>query len=120
MAFDYDKTAATALRLITKFGASSTLTHVAPATYDPTTGSTTPTETAQTVQACVFPYSNALIDGTLIRTTDLQALVAASGVSEPAAGSTLLWGGVTRTIVRAKNLGPAGTFVLYELQVRTQ
>lgn len=117
--FNYENTAATALRLLTKFGAETTLTHIAPGTYDPATATDTPTETVDTVQACVFPYGDKFVDGTLIQAKDQQAYVSAGG-TEPKPGAVLLWGGKELTVVKAKNLGPAGTMVLFEMQVRAQ
>lgn len=117
MPFDYVATRATATRLLTKFGAATTLTHVAPGAYDPATGASVPIETAETAQACVFPYGDKFIDGTLIQAKDQQAFVSAEG-TEPKPGSVLLWEGKKLSVVRAKNLGPAGVMVLFELQVR--
>jgi hypothetical protein len=39
-------------------------------------------------------------------------------VAEPLPGDVLAWGGKALTVIRAKNLGPGGVMVLYELIVR--
>jgi hypothetical protein len=125
MTFDYAKTAATAQRLLTRFGASTTLTHITAGTYNPDTGTNTPTEVAQTVVAALFPFGHSMVDGTLILATDQQAYIgvkttAGAAVTEPKPGAVLTWGGRGLTVINAKNLGPAGTMVLFELQVRAQ
>lgn len=118
MVFDYAKLARTVLRVLRKFGAETTLTNPGSATYDDAAASTTATPSATTVQAAVFPYEDRYVDGTLILATDLQAFVATPGVAEPKPGHVLAWQGRNLSVIKTKNLGPAGVFVLYELQVR--
>jgi hypothetical protein len=118
MPFDYANTAATALRLLTKFGAEATLTHNSDGTYDPDTGGVTETTATDTVQACVFPIADKLIDGTLIQAGDRTAYVSAVGVTNPRPNDILLWEGISLRVINAKSLGPAGVYVLHELQVR--
>lgn len=122
MSFNYAKTAATADRLIKRFGKTATLrrTLADPSTYNPATGVVAqPVETQTTCSAVVIPYGDKLIDGTLIRQGDKQAFVAVVNVSEPKAGDFLLWEGVSYTVMNSKTLAPAGVNVIYELQVRT-
>ena len=118
MTFDYAKTAATAQRLLTKFGASTTLTRHGEPVYDPETGTTTPSDTVSGVTAAVFPVEARFVDGSMVLATDLQAYLSAVGVAEPVPGDVLAWGSKSLTVIRAKNLGPAGVFVLYEVIVR--
>jgi hypothetical protein len=118
----YTRAIATVQRMLAKYGATTTLTtpsDTAPA-YDPATGTATPAAaTVDTVTAAVFPYADKFVDGTLILTGDEQAYVSAQGITEPKPGSVLSWGGKSYTAISVKVLGPAGTNVLYELQVRT-
>lgn len=118
MSFNYARTAATALRLLQRFGATATLTRPGVSGYDPETGAVTATPVVDGCTAAVFPYEDKHVDGSLILSTDQQALIAASGLSEPRPGDVLAWGGKGLTVVKAKNLGPSGVMVLYEVQVR--
>lgn len=119
MSFDYASVASEAAAIIEEFGSDGTLTRKGAGTYDPATGSATPTETTLAVTACVFPYGDRYIDGTTITTRDRQAFIAAvAGMSEPMEGDLFEWGSEMFTIRRAKNLGPARTMVLFEAQVR--
>lgn len=114
-AFDYNRTAQTALRLLQRYGKATTLTREAPGEYDPDDAAAPITPTVQNVVAAVFPVEQKYVDGTLVRSTDEQALISARGVSEPKPGDILLWGGRDLTAVKCQNLGPAGVFVLYEI-----
>ena len=118
MAFDYSKTAATALKLLTKFGAQTTITHNSDGSYDPSTGATTETTTIDTVKACVFPIADKMIDGTLIQAGDQTAYVSAVGITNPRPNDLMLWQGAYLRVINVKSLWPAGVYVLHELQVR--
>lgn len=116
--FNYLSLAATAQRLLQRFGAATTLTRNTAGDYDPETGSAPVTTTSQDVIAAVFPVEDRFVDGTLIFATDQQAYISAVGVTEPRPGDVLLWNGANLTAVRCKNLGPSGVYVLYEMIVR--
>ncbi len=118
MSFGYASIAATTQRLLQQFGASTTLTRSEPGEYDPDDGFAPLVDAVQTVTAAVFPVEDRFVDGTLIFATDQQAYLSAVGVTEPKPGDVLAWNGASLTAVRCKNLGPAGTFVLYEMIVR--
>jgi hypothetical protein len=119
MSFDYASLAVDVAELLGEMGAATTLTTTTPGTYDPNTG-TVPAATtvAATVNAVVLPYADEAVNGTLIQASDQKAFVSAVGVTAPLPGAVLAWRGQALTVVRAKNLGPSGVFVLYELQVR--
>lgn len=116
--FNYAGAAATAQRIITRFGAAATLTRrAASPDYDPDTATADPAPTTDTVQAVVFPYQDRF-DAT-VRQGDEQALVGAVGLSEPREGDALTTAdGVTRQVIRTKNVGPAGVWVVFELHLR--
>lgn len=118
MAFNYSATAATADRLLKRFGASAQVTRNTPGAYDPATGSAPITTTAQPVTAAVFDYDHSYIDGTRIQQGDRRAFVSAVGVWAPKQGDVLAWDGSDLTVITSKPLKPAGLSVLYELQVR--
>jgi hypothetical protein len=116
MSFDYAHSAATALRLLQRFGASATLKRQSAGSYDPSTGSDTVTETSLTTTAAVFAYDQSYIDGTLILQGDQLAYL--SNEQEPQQGDLLAWQGADYRVVAVKPLSPAGTVVLYEAQLR--
>lgn len=119
MSFDYASLATDVAGVLADLGATGTLTRNTPGTYDPSTSSAATTASSQTVTACLFPYGDRMIDGTNILATDRQALIGAASITPPRAGDVLTWGSETLTVVRAKVLAPARTYVVYECQVRS-
>ncbi|AKJ28837.1 hypothetical protein [Caldimonas brevitalea] len=114
----YTEMAQTAQALLQEFGAAATISRQTPGEYDPAAGAPSVVDTSQNVAAAVFPYGDRFIDGTLILAGDQQAFVGAVGATEPQPGDTFLWAGTAYKVIKAKILGPAGSAVLYELQVR--
>ena len=114
--FNYSKTAATALSLLQRFGAAATVHRTGSATYDPATGTMTPTVTDHATTAAVFSYAQKYIDGTLIKDGDQQAYCA-PGVAVKQ-GDSMTWHGKRYTVVSVKPVSPAGVPVLYEAQIR--
>jgi hypothetical protein len=118
MAF-YDEVAADADALIAELGTTSTLTRTVPGGYDPDTGTTTGDVT--TVYPCtlaVIPIADKFVDGTRILTGDQEAYMSAVGLGDPMPGDVVVWRGATYTTVKGEILAPAGTAVLYTLQLR--
>lgn len=115
-AFDYPKTAATAKRLLTRFGAACTVKHPAGTAYDPATGTMAPTYTDTASIAAVFAMPQKFIDGTLILQGDQQAFCAPDVAVMQ--GDVLTWQGKDYAVVNVKPLSPAGVTVLYEAQIR--
>jgi hypothetical protein len=118
VSFNYARIAQTVQRVLTKFGARTTLTRSVEPTYDPETGTTTSSVAVAAVTAAVLPVDARFVDGSMVLATDQQAYLSAVGVAEPKPGDVLAWGGLALTVIRAKNLGPGGVMVLYELIVR--
>lgn len=116
MSFNYTKTAATATRLLLRFGAAATLKRETAGTYDPATGTTPVTETSLSTTAAVFAYDAKYIDGTLILQGDQRAYLA-PGVT-PKQGDKLTWQGADYTLIAVKPISPAGVPVLFEAQIR--
>jgi hypothetical protein len=114
----YANLAATATRLLTKFGAATTITRSTPGAYDPATSSAAVTTTSTPATVACFPYGDEHIDGTLILAGDEQAFVSAAVTFEPKPGDVLTWRGASYTAIRCKTIAPAGVAVLHELQVR--
>ena len=120
MAYDYTGLAATADRLIEKFGQAATIrrkTTTGGSAYDPTSGTTTTTD--QAVNAAITRYRNSEIDGTLIKRGDKQALVPAVGLTiTPTVKDQFVLGDVVHAIQAVDEVSPGGTVVVYRLQVR--
>lgn len=118
MAFDYASTATQAAELLQEFGRAATLTRSEPGAYDPTTGTGSMVDTVQTVYAVVLPYGDGMVDGSRILATDQQAYVSV-GTTAPRAGDAMTWGADQLRVIEVKALSPAGTAVLYTMQVRS-
>lgn len=120
----YDRMSATALNLIARFGQTITLRDTVPGEYDPVTGETTPgTIVDQPAQAILQDYAlqqsgMSYAEGTVIKQGDKKILVAAQGLTPPQLTTTVIADGATWTIVNIKEINPAGTPLVYELQGR--
>lgn len=120
MAFDYDDVAGVADELLVEYGQACVLGAVTTGAYDPATGETGTTNTPHSITAAIFNYPQKFIDGTLILTGDKKALASPVGLTvEPKPGDTFTdAAGVVHAVVNAKATAPAGTAVLWTLQVR--
>jgi len=116
MAFDYNRTAATSLRLLQQFGTTATIKRETVGAYDPDLGTAPVTEELLPTTACVFAYEQKYIDGTLILQGDQLAYCAPT--EEPKQGDKLTWLSKDYEIVSVKPISPAGIPVLYEAQIR--
>lgn len=123
MSKDYDKTAAAALRMLTNAGAACTISRQGEGSgsYNPDTGTfdPAPAPLVQTGTAAVFPYPEKLIDGTTILRGDHKAYVAPQLDWAPRATDTFTWQGKGYAVMSVDTLAPAGTVVLYTLQIRS-
>lgn len=116
MSFDYAKAAATARRLITRFGRD--VTHRVPGAptgpaYNPTPG--TPVD--ETVQAAEPQISIAFRNDSVIQDTDKLLLIASTNTA-PAAGHVIVDGGEEWQIVEARPFNPGSDLVYSEVLVR--
>ena len=119
MAFDYSKSAATTDKMLTKFGQTVTITRRTAGTYNVSTGVATPTETTQTGTGAMLEWADNLINGTLIKSGDRRLLLSAVGITSPVLGDTVTADGTVYTIVAPlKPFSPAGTVVMYEINLR--
>jgi len=120
----YARVASTALRLIDQFGQDIVLRDTVQGEYDPVTGGSTPETTVdQPAQAILQDYAlqqagMSYAEGTTIRQGDKKILVAAQGLTPPTLTTTALADGATWAIVNVKEINPAGTPLVYELQGR--
>lgn len=115
-AFDYDRTRATAERLIAKFGQKGSLRRISSAgpNYDP----------VQTNEdfACSLvdlDQSQVHVADTLVQRGDRIVYLSTDGLSiTPTLADKVLIGGVEHSIVDIQPLSPGGTVVFWQLQVR--
>jgi hypothetical protein len=124
MTFDYTKPAATALKLLTKFGRSVTLRKQTAGAYDPATSGATVTNTDYTGTGALFDFNERILgtqfeNGTSVQMGDKYLLLASSGITvAPVPNDLLIFGSDTWTVLNVKIIAPAGTAVLYELHLR--
>jgi hypothetical protein len=121
----YDRMAATAWRLIERFGQAATLSEVTAGEYDPVTGiDSEPVTLTQPGQVILLDYTvqeagiiNAA--GSLVQQGDKKIMLAAKGLAWPPTMTTTIFvDGLTWTIVNIKSTNPAGTPLVYELHGR--
>lgn len=122
MAF-YDEMAVMALEMITEFGQPVTIRNIKPGEYDPEAGSAGPdTVTEQTAQGILLDFTGLEFqNNSLIKQGDKKLKVAAQGLEwVPDLLNKVVIQGRTWSIVPPlKEINPAGTPILYELQVRS-
>ena len=122
MAF-YDEMAVMALEMITEFGQPVTIRDIKPGEYDPETGSAGPdTVTEQTAQGILLDFTGLEFqNNSLIKQGDKKLKIAAQGLAwAPGLLNKVVIQGRTWSIVPPlKEVNPAGTPILYELQVRS-
>lgn len=108
----------TATTLLTNYGQNLTFTRETPGAYDPATGTVgTPTETSYSGYGVVLNYRDAEIDGERILQGD--RMITLQNVSTaPKINDTVPIGSDTYTVLQVKALNPAGTNLVYKLQVR--
>lgn len=115
MSYNYTPLTQSATRMITKFGAQYTFTRVAKGAYSAATGTTTDTTTTYQKYACLFDYSDTdLADGAILQ-GDRRML--AEGHSYQV-GDTVVVGSQTYRIISISDVGPGGSVVASNLQIR--
>jgi hypothetical protein len=117
--FDYAKAAGTAKRLLDKFGRVGAIRRsVAVPGPDPFTPGTT-VDTDYPVTLAVLPINTQAVgldvEGTLIKATDVQILIAAQGLTiTPTSTDLVVAGSDSFILIKALPLAPAGKVVLYD------
>jgi len=118
MSFDYGKSAATAARLLDKFGQS--LTFSLPERTEggaPGVPGTIIPGRSITGVGVKLDYDNREIDGTVIQTGDARVLIEATN-EPPENGMTLSIAGNQWRVENRQPLEPADIVVMYTLQIR--
>lgn len=117
--FDYSRPAATAKRLLERFGRGGLLSRSVPGGYDPVTGPTDPVDLQSACTVALLEFDNRQIDGQLIQAGDRRALIAPDVGFEPVAGDALTVGSEAVQVVKNRPVSPAGVVVLHDCIVRT-
>jgi len=122
MAF-YEEMAVMALEMITEFGQPVTIRAITVGEYDPESGTASPdTVIEQTAQGMLIDFTGQEFqNNSLIKQGDKKLKVAAQGLAwGPGLQDKVIVQGRTWSIVPPlKEINPAGTPILYELQVRS-
>lgn len=118
----YDEMAAMVLDLITQYGQPFQLREEKPGIYNPATGKTdSPSVKTQTAQAVMSDYKPAEFENsTLLQRGDKRLKVAAKGMPWVPSLATKVSAnnGKTWAVIAITETNPAGTPLVYELQVR--
>ena len=123
MATFYDEMAVMALEMITEFGQPVTISKAEPGEYDPETGGEAPGVTVEQIaQGILLDFTGQEFqNNSLIKQGDKKLKIAAQGLAwMPGLLDKVVAQGRTWSIVPPlKEVNPAGTPILYELQVRS-
>lgn len=118
----YNRMADTALRLIAQYGQTVTIQAATVGEYDPDTGTVPPDSTKeQTAQGILLDFTGQEFQSnSLIKQGDKKLKIAAQGLDwVPDLQNKVVIQGRTWSIVPPlKEINPAGTPIIYELQVR--
>lgn len=119
----YDEMAVMALEMITEFGQPMTITKTVPGEYDPETGGEAPGATVeQTAQGIMLDFTGQEFqNNSLIRQGDKKLKIAAQGLAwaPDLLNRVIVQGRIWSIVPPLKEVNPAGTQILYELQVRS-
>lgn len=116
-AFDYSGLAATATRLLNRFGRPMQIKRTTPGTYDPVTGNETGATTALLATVGAFmQITAAYADTHEVQTGDRLLMVDASVA--PTLTDKIEMDAAELAIVNIDEINPAGTPLAYSLQVR--
>lgn len=119
MAKDYAKTAKMVNRLLTKFGGTGTLRVVTDGAYDPSTGSSSSSQTDKAVNAVVLNVEQSDLANTAVKFTDSKVYMSTlTAIPLPTTSDLFIWNSDTYSIVSVTDISPAGVSVMFELVVR--
>ena len=117
MRFDYSKSAATALKLLTRFGGDVVLSRETDGSTDPITGVVTPgTDASVTTTGLLTNYEDNMIDGARILDSDRKLVL--SNEYEPLPTDKPVIAGEEWSIEAIKTIKPFDTVAVYFCQVR--
>lgn len=114
--FDYADLIETADELLTEFGREDLVLRSFSQSGDAWNPSRTSSDT--TVLGIIIDYDDSKIDGSLILATDRRALISPNAAVTPTTDMRLVEDGQEYEIVRINTVKPAGSAIIYDLQVR--
>lgn len=114
----YDRAAATAERLLKRYGAPMALKRTVEGDYDPSTGSSSSVTQEHAATGVMLEYEQRDVDGSLIQQGDQRVYLSPDLAVTPETGDTLSLNGSLFTVVVSRALAPAGKVVLHDVQVR--
>jgi hypothetical protein len=105
---------------ITEWGEPVTLIQPGESTFDPATGMTSSGEDVETSCRAVFmPMNQMRVDNTNILASDMTCKIAAAGISViPEVGEKIERGSREYAILAVRTIGPDGTPIIYDLDLR--
>ena len=119
MSKNYSPSVATALKLIAKFGAAVTLTTQTTGAYDIPTGAATVTTSTQSGYGVRTEWTKQDESWTLVQVNDVKLVLAASGITTaPKVNDTVLFDGISYTVISVKPAQPATVAIVYTLNLR--
>lgn len=115
----YSELAAVSAELLAEFGQTITIRRTTAKVIDPVTGVVTTPGTVQdlTTKGVLRTYPDAVIDGTRITTSDRELVLA--DTVQPLLTDKILIQGEYWSVQRVETVSPAGTALVYKVQVRT-
>lgn len=118
MTVDYSAKAASALRMLTRFGQDVTRTASTVGTYNPATGAASVSTAATTRKGVKLPFTSGTttVRGQLVQSEDAELYLDAEGAVTLTDKFTI--GGAIFSVVSFDELAPAGTAVLYTVHIR--
>jgi hypothetical protein len=115
----YQNLAQTALNQINDKGRNISIRTVSSGGYDEDTDTYSEETTSdETVKAVITGYKAMEVDGDLIQRDDKKILIAASAITSAPTTEKQIVDGSVYAIVSVKEIKPADTAVLYEIQAR--
>jgi hypothetical protein len=113
----YNRMAATASRLLEKFGGVVSVVRNTGGSTNPVTGAVVPgTNNTLTARGLITKFSDDLIDGTRIKASDRLLMI--DNTFEPVMTDKPTIGNQNWSIVEIRTVKPANVAVMYALQVR--
>lgn len=117
MSFQSDM-AATAHQLLTEFGVSATLIQVVAGIYDPSSSTSSSTETSYTITMYEEDASGSDVDGTQVKAGDKLAMISAIGSVQPQTNDRITYQGADWQVVDATRENVNGLACVYYVTMR--
>ena len=113
----YSETAEVALEVLTEFGQAITVNRETSSSFDPVLGEDTTAASSFTGYGAAFEYKGREIDGTVVQAGDIKLYLNATA-TVPLIDDRITIDSVAYEVMDVEQINPAGTAVLYILQLR--